>query len=405
MIRNRMTVKTAIHHPAAGGVLLLVSASFAVLMATVPSTQWFDRMWDIEAGLDIGGWSLQMSIRHWINDALMAVFFFAAGLEIKREMVVGELSSVRKSALPVMAAIGGMLLPACIYALFNGGSPETSGGWGIPMATDIAFAVGVLSLLGDRVPAGVKIFLMTLAVVDDIGAIVVLALFYPVHPVEWGYMLAAVALALVLVVLNVRNVRRKPVYIILGTVLWYLIYMSGIHSTVSGVVLAMVMPSRIRVKGAEGTVETKVDCSLEERIKPLVTFLIVPLFALANAGVAFNPEVFSNGLPGVSLGIAAGLLIGKPAGIFLFSLLSVKGRLAALPSGVEWKHIAAVGVIGGIGFTMSIFINSLSFTDPAVTDIGKISVLITSVIAMAAGLAAMAAVCGKDNKPIKIKVQ
>jgi NhaA family Na+:H+ antiporter len=342
-----------------------------------------------------------MSIRHWINDALMAVFFFAAGLEIKREMVAGELSSVRKSALPVMAAIGGMLLPACIYALFNGGSPETSGGWGIPMATDIAFAVGVLSLLGDRVPAGVKIFLMTLAVVDDIGAIIVLALFYPVHPVEWGYMLAAVALALVLVVLNVRNVRRKPVYIILGTVLWYLIYMSGIHATVSGVVLAMVMPSRIRVKGAEGTVETKVDCSLEERIKPLVTFLIVPLFALANAGVAFNPEVFSDGLPGVSLGIAAGLLTG----IFLFSLLSVKGRLAALPSGVEWKHIAAVGVIGGIGFTMSIFINSLSFTDPAVTDIGKISVLITSVIAMAAGLAAMAAVCGKDNKPIKIKVQ
>ncbi len=398
-----MSLKTVLHHPATGGILLLSCALVAVLMASVPSLQWFDRIWDTQAALDIGGWSLGMSVRHWINDALMAVFFFEAGLEIKREMVAGELSSVRKSVLPVMAAIGGMLLPAAIYALFNSGSPETSGGWGIPMATDIAFAVGVLSILGDRVPAGVKIFLMTLAVVDDIGAIIVLALFYPVHPVEWGYLLAAASLVLVLVVLNVRNVRRKPVYVVLGILLWYLTYMSGIHATVSGVVMAMVMPSRIRAKGADGKVETRVDCSLEERLKPLVTFLIVPLFALANAGVAFRPEVFADGVPAVSLGIALGLLIGKPAGIFLFSLLGVKGGMATLPAGVGWRHVAAVGVIGGIGFTMSIFINGLSFADPAVTDMGKISVLITSVIAMVLGLAVMAMVCGKDNKPIKLK--
>ena len=317
MIRNRMTVKTAIHHPAAGGILLLVSASFAVLMATVPSMQWFDRMWDMEAGLDIGGWSLQMSIRHWINDALMAVFFFAAGLEIKREMVAGELSSVRKSALPVMAAIGGMLLPACIYALFNGGSPETSGGWGIPMATDIAFAIGVLSLLGSRVPLGMKVFLTALAIVDDLGAIVVLAVFYPTHALHVDFLAYAAVVLVVLGVFNRLKVGNKWLYLVPGVLLWYFVLRSGVHATIAGVLLALVIPARGR--------ENSLMARLEHRLQPVVNYGIMPVFALANAGVALDfSRLFDGGMASVSLGIFLGLFVGKPLGIFLFSFLGIR---------------------------------------------------------------------------------
>lgn len=394
-----MSIKGILHNPAAGGVLLLSCALAAVFMASVPSLQWFDRIWDIPASVNLGNFSLEMSLREWINDALMAVFFFLAGLEIKREMVAGRLSSVKKSTLPVMAALGGMLFPALIYAAFNSGNPETAGGWGIPMATDIAFAVGVLSVLGDRVPAGVKIFLMTLAVVDDLGAIVVLALFYPVHPVDWMYFGFMTFILAVLVVMNIRNVRRRSVYLLLGLVLWYFTYMSGIHATVAGVLLAMTIPSGMSVQDADGNMRKLIDprvLGLESRLSPLVNLLIVPLFALANAGVAFRPEALAGGMSPVVPGIFFGLLLGKPAGIFLFSFLSIKSGLAVLPAGVKWSHVAAVGMLGGIGFTMSIFIDNLSFADQMITDTGKLAILVTSVIAMVLGLVSMAFACKKQ---------
>lgn len=401
-----MSIKGILHNPAAGGVLLLSCALAAVFMASVPSLQWFDRIWDIPASVNLGNFSLEMSLREWINDALMAVFFFLAGLEIKREMVAGRLSSVKKSTLPVMAALGGMLFPALIYAAFNSGNPETAGGWGIPMATDIAFAVGVLSVLGDRVPAGVKIFLMTLAVVDDLGAIVVLALFYPVHPVDWMYFGFMTFILAVLVVMNIRNVRRRSVYLLLGLVLWYFTYMSGIHATVAGVLLAMTIPSGMSVQDADGNMRKLIDprvLGMESRLSPLVNLLIVPLFALANAGVAFMPEALAGGMSPVVPGIFFGLLLGKPAGIFLFSFLSIKSGLAVLPAGVKWSHVAAVGMLGGIGFTMSIFIDNLSFADQMITDTGKLAILVTSVIAMVLGLVSMAFACKKqiNHKIIK----
>lgn len=394
-----MSIKGILHNPAAGGVLLLSCALAAVFMASVPSLQWFDRIWDIPASVNLGNFSMEMSLREWINDALMAVFFFLAGLEIKREMVAGRLSSVKKSTLPVMAALGGMLFPALIYAAFNSGNPETAGGWGIPMATDIAFAVGVLSVLGDRVPAGVKIFLMTLAVVDDLGAIVVLALFYPVHPVDWMYFAFMAFILAVLVVMNIRNVRRRSVYLLLGLVLWYFTYMSGIHATVAGVLLAMTIPSGMSVQDADGNMRKLIDprvLGMESRLSPLVNLLIVPLFALANAGVAFRPEALAGGMSPVVPGIFFGLLLGKPAGIFLFSFLSIKSGLAVLPAGVKWSHVAAVGMLGGIGFTMSIFIDNLSFADQMITDTGKLAILVTSVIAMVLGLVSMAFACKKQ---------
>ena len=401
-----MSIKGILHNPAAGGVLLLSCALAAVFMASAPSLQWFDRIWDIPASVNLGNFSLEMSLREWINDALMAVFFFLAGLEIKREMVAGRLSSVKKSTLPVMAALGGMLFPALIYAAFNSGNPETAGGWGIPMATDIAFAVGVLSVLGDRVPAGVKIFLMTLAVVDDLGAIVVLALFYPVHPVDWMYFAFMAFILAVLVVMNIRNVRRRSVYLLLGLVLWYFTYMSGIHATVAGVLLAMTIPSGMSVQDADGNMRKLIDprvLGMESRLSPLVNLLIVPLFALANAGVAFRPEALAGGMSPVVPGIFFGLLLGKPAGIFLFSFLSIKSGLAVLPAGVKWSHVAAVGMLGGIGFTMSIFIDNLSFADQMITDTGKLAILVTSVIAMVLGLVSMAFACKKqiNHKIIK----
>lgn len=401
-----MSIKGILHNPAAGGVLLLSCALAAVFMASVPSLQWFDRIWDIPASVNLGNFSLEMSLREWINDALMAVFFFLAGLEIKREMVAGRLSSVKKSTLPVMAALGGMLFPALIYAAFNSGNPETAGGWGIPMATDIAFAVGVLSVLGDRVPAGVKIFLMTLAVVDDLGAIVVLAMFYPVHPVDWMYFAFMAFILAVLVVMNIRNVRRRSVYLLLGLVLWYFTYMSGIHATVAGVLLAMTIPSGMSVQDADGNMRKLIDprvLGMESRLSPLVNLLIVPLFALANAGVAFRPEALAGGMSPVVPGIFFGLLLGKPAGIFLFSFLSIKSGLAVLPAGVKWSHVAAVGMLGGIGFTMSIFIDNLSFADQMITDTGKLAILVTSVIAMVLGLVSMAFACKKQTNHKIIK--
>jgi len=432
------TFNSFLHNETTGGILLLICAVIAVLMASIPGGQWFDRIWDTDACLSIGDFSIDMTLRGWINDALMAIFFFYVGLEIKREMLVGQLSSIRRSILPIMAALGGMLAPALIYTLFNHGSPDMAHGWGIPMATDIAFAVGILSILGNRVPAGIKVFLTALAIADDLGAIIVLAIFYPTHALHLNYLLYVALILALLLIFSRMHFRNKLLYLIPGLFLWYFTYMSGIHATISGVLLAMVIPSRGNINeikfhtkisyllkkfkmAGNGEVHvlaspeqqhiihsmeqeiSKVDPLMhifESRLHPIVTFLIMPLFALANAGVAFNLGAFSGSIPTVALGIFFGLLVGKPVGIFLFSLISIKCGMAQKPTGVSWAQLAAAGVLGGIGFTMSIFVNGLSFSDPAITDIGKISILITSTTAAILGLAAVAATCKGKAKQL-----
>lgn len=421
-----------LQNQATGGVLLLICTLAAVFLASFPRTEWFDNMWGTAAGITIGNFSIEMSLRSWINDALMAVFFFVVGLEIKREMLVGQLSSIKRSALPVLAAIGGMIVPAIIYSIFNAGNPESANGWGIPMATDIAFAIGILSLLGDRVPGGLKIFLTALAIVDDLGAIIVLAIFYPTHALHLDYLGYVAIIMAILALMNRARVKNKYFYLIPGIFMWYLTYKSGIHATISGVFLAMVIPSKGNIN--EIRFQTKISLLLEKfkltsrkelkvltspeqqhiihsmhkeikdvdplmhrlesKLHPIVTFLIMPLFALANAGVDLNPShMTGSGIHPISYGIFFGLLIGKPLGIFLLSFLGIKMGVAAKPKGISWIQLAATGILGGIGFTMSIFIDNLAFTDHSIIDLGKVSILISSTTAAILGLIALSMVC------------
>lgn len=391
------TLNSILHNETASGILLIVCAATAVLLATLPGGGWFDRFWENEIGLQFGDLSFGMSLRLWINDALMAIFFLVVGLDIKREMLEGHLHSLKRSALPVAAAIGGMLVPALTYTAFNHGNPETAGGWGIPMATDIAFAIGILSLLDKRVPPGIKVFLTALAVVDDLGAIIVLAIFYPTHAIHFNWLLYAGLILLLLVMFNRAKIRRISMYVIPGIVLWYCMYRSGIHATISGVLLAMTIPvKRSGTRATDSPLHT-----LKNSLEPAVYFLIMPLFALANANVSLNFDSFASGIPDVSLGIFFGLLLGKPAGIFLFSLASIKCRLAEKPEGTSWAQLFAAGILGGIGFTMSIFIDNLAFDSKVLADIGKISILLTSSIAAILGLAALSLTCSRRKNALQ----
>ncbi len=433
--RNREILhifNTFFHNESTGGILLLICAVIAVTLASIPGGEWFDRLWETRASIGIGDFSIEMTLRYWINDALMAIFFFVVGLEIKREMLVGQLSSIKRSALPIVAALGGMLVPAGIYWACNAGHPESIQGWGIPMATDIAFAIGILSLLGDRVPPSLKVFLTALAIVDDIGAIIVLAVFYPAHALHLEFLAYAGIILAVLAAFNALKLKNKYLHIIPGIVMWYFTYRSGIHATIAGVLLAMVIPSKgsineIRFQSrislllekfkitsnrktnvltspeqqhiihSMSTELKSVDPLLhrfESKLHPIVTFIIMPLFALANAGVALDfSSISSGGLSPVTLGIVLGLLIGKPAGIFIFSFISIKMKLAARPTGVTWTQMASISILGGIGFTMSIFINNLAFSSGSLIDIGKISILIASASAALLGLLAMRVSC------------
>lgn len=398
--KGREILNSLLHNEATVGIVLLLCAIAAVSMASFPQTRWFGELWGKDMGIIIGDFSLKMSLRHWINDALMAIFFFVVGLEIKAEMLAGHLSSIKKAALPVLAAAGGMVVPALIYSVFNIGDPAAERGWGIPMATDIAFAIGIISILGSRVPVGLKIFLAALAVVDDLGAIIVLAIFYPSHALHTGWMILAAATFIILFIFNRRKLRNRWLYILPGFFLWYFVYQSGIHATVAGVLLSMVIPSR----GKSGELKDSMLKSFEHGMKPYVNFLVMPLFALANAGVALDFSMFSgDAIPGVSLGIFFGLLVGKPLGIFLVSWLGVKMKFASLPEGIRWNQVVAMGILGGIGFTMSIFINSLAFTDPALTDMGKMSILIASASAAIIGLAVLRMTCPSEKESYDVK--
>ncbi len=423
-----------LHNESIGGILLLICAVISLVCANVPELNFLHDIWKQDAGISIGSFSLNMKIEHWINDGLMAIFFFVVGLEIKREMLVGELSSFKHAALPIFAAVGGMIVPATIYAVFNGGTPSANG-WGIPMATDIAFAIGILSLLGNRVPVGLKVFLTALAIVDDLGAIIVLAIFYPTHALHFDMLLYAALVAGFLYLLNRNKVRGTLFYIIPGVVLWWLILQSGIHATIAGVILALTIPSKTLINEVRFSVRMKyllqkfkdvsnseievlanphqqhiihqMDNHIEEinplmhkfesALHPWVTFAIMPIFALANSGVELSGGLMQDSIPPVAIGIFLGLFLGKPIGIFLFSLISVKLKFAELPSGTNWKQVFALGMIAGIGFTMSIFIDSLAFNDQNLVNIGKAAILGTSSIAAILGLLAVSLTCRKKR--------
>jgi NhaA family Na+:H+ antiporter len=362
---------------AAGGIVLLVCTAVALVWANSPWSSAYAAI--LHHPLRLGGsqFMLELSVHEWINDGLMAVFFFLVGLEIKREMLVGELASMRQAALPIAGAIGGMVIPALIYAAINA-SGAGARGWGMPMATDIAFALGVVALLGPRVPLALRVFLAAVAIVDDIGAVLVIAIFYTVSIASMGLVVAGVLLAL-LVVLNWSRVRNPIPYVLVGILLWIAVLLSGIHATIAGVLLAFTIPARTAKPK-----ETPLLERLEHVLHAPVAFLIVPLFALANAGVRLGGASGSHSISIMS-GVALGLVLGKPLGITLAAWLAVRARLAVLPAGVSWRLLSAVSCLGGIGFTMSLFVGALAFSDRALLDSAKLGVLLASGVAAAIG--------------------
>ena len=361
----------------AGGVILLVCTVISLFIA---NSQWgstYIDFWHRHADLSFASIKLNYSIEHWVNDGLMAVFFLLVGLEIERELYAGELKDLKVAALPIAAAIGGMLIPAAIHFLFNQGT-VTQSGFGIPMATDIAFALGMLALLGNRVPFSLKIFLTALAIIDDLGAILVIAIFYN-EGISWAYLLTALGIFAGLFVLGRLKVYNLVFYIIPGIVMWYCMLQSGIHATITGVLLAFAIPFG-------GFDPKSPSYRLQHFLHKPVAFIILPIFALANTALVLSDGWVNELTTNNSLGIIAGLLIGKPTGILLFCFLLIKLKWGSLPPGISMKHLAGAGVLAGIGFTMSIFIANLAFKDSSTIQFSKISVLTGSVLACVAGL-------------------
>lgn len=373
---------------AAGGVLLMVSAALALIIANSPvAPLYFAALGSYVAGL---------SILHWINDALMAVFFLLVGLEIKREFLEGQLSSWSRRALPGIAALGGMVVPALIYLALTRGDPVAMRGWAIPAATDIAFALGVLALLGSRVPVSLKIFLTALAIIDDLGAVVIIALFYTSN-LSLPMLGLAGACIVGLLVLNRLHVTKLWAYLALGGLLWFFVLKSGVHATLAGVALALTIPI------GDGSDSDEPEHSplhtLEHWLHPYVAFLIVPIFGFANAGVSFAGMTPASALAPVPLGIALGLFVGKQIGVFGFSWLAVKAGLAAMPAQANYAQLYGVALLCGIGFTMSLFIGALAFPGhPELGDVTKIGVLLGSVVSALLG-AAVLRLAGRGRAP------
>lgn len=376
------------------GIVLLLCAVIAIIMANSSLGHDYEEFLHTYATVGYKDFSLSMSVLHWINDGLMVIFFFVVGLEIKREVLVGELKSINKTILPVAAAIGGMVLPAIIYALFNHNEP-TSLGWGIPMATDIAFALGILSLVGSKkAPAGVIVFLTALAIVDDLGAIIVIAVFYT-NQISWLALLIALGILTILILMNRMKVNRTWIYIFFGIILWISLLKSGIHATIAGVLLAMTIPEG---KGEEDFKKSML-YNLEHNLTPLSSFVIMPIFALANAGVVIKPSSFSSILTApAGLGILLGLFLGKQLGIFGTSYLLIRFKVAKLPNKVTLKHIYGASLLGGIGFTMSLFVASLSFPGEELLSMAKISIITASLLSAIAGILLFVSIKPKNEK-------
>lgn len=367
----------------AGGIVLVLVTILSLLLANSP--------WDADY---IGFWAQPMgphTLTEWINDGLMAIFFLLIGLELEREIYQGELSNIRNAALPIFAAVGGMILPASIFLLLNYGTP-TQAGAGIPMATDIAFAVGVLSLLGKRVPISLKIFLTALAVIDDLGAIFVIAIFYT-NSLAFGSLMIALGIWVIMLIMNRLKINMLAPYLLLGVVMWYFMLHSGIHATITGVLVAFAIPF--------GSGDSKsISSKLQHFLHKPVSFIILPLFALANTCIAIDSSSASGVLSTDGAGIFFGLVLGKPLGIWLFSFIGVGLGLCRLPNDLKWKNIVGAGFLGGIGFTMSIFITILAFDDIHVINNSKIAILLASIVAGTIGFTMLKKNLKPQSEPI-----
>ncbi len=413
---------------ASGGILLLAATLLALGLANSALAHDFFEFWESHLTLSLGHlFELDRTLEEWVNDGLMVLFFFVVGLEIKREITVGELASARRAALPIMAAVGGMLVPAAFYLLFNQVGPGQPG-WGVPMATDIAFTLGILTVLGSRVPLSLKVFFTALAIADDLGAVLVIAVFYS-QGINWASLLVGAVVLLVLIGLNRVGVQRPLPYGLLGILLWLAFLESGVHPTIAGVLLALTIPASTRIQGEafqaqcitvlgefelEDMQDSKVGARggrrqaaalaleaiaeriqppaqrLEHSLTPWTTYVILPVFALANAGVALSGNLFAVLASPVALGIILGLVVGKPLGITAFSWLAVRLGMAELPAGVSWRALFSASCLAGIGFTMSLFIASAAFSDPTLLNAAKVSILAASVLAGVAGTGLMA---------------
>ncbi|MCH9680701.1 MAG: Na+/H+ antiporter NhaA [Deltaproteobacteria bacterium] len=415
-------VKAFARHKLAGAGLLMLATLIALVWANSPWAESYHHTLHVDVKVAVGGMVFSKSVHHLINDGLMGVFFFLVGLEIKREILVGELSSTRKASLPAFAALGGMVIPALLYVAVNPEPPLRSG-WGIPMATDIAFALGVLAVLGTRIPLGLKVMLTALAIVDDIGAVLVIAVFYTEQIATASLVVGLLGVGLS-IIMSRAGVRNALAYFLVGFVVWLAFLQSGVHATIAALLMAFTIPAKTRIDGkslvrrleralsnlervgAPGDHGLNTDeqqhvlaevnvvhdaataplQNLEHALAPLVTFFVLPLFALANAGVSLEGVGLSALTGGVALGIMVGLVVGKTVGIFSFTWLAVRLGIADLPRGVRWGHVVGIGLLGGVGFTMALFIAGLAFSTQADLDAAKLGILVASAIAGVTGL-------------------
>ncbi len=433
--RIQRTINEFIQMEVSGSVVLLIATVAAMILANSPWADQYAQFWQTKAGFRVGEFEFYESLQHWINDFLMAFFFFVVGLEIKREILIGELSSLRKAALPLMAAVGGMLVPAALYLALNAGG-KGEHGWGVPMATDIAFALGVVALLGSRAPTSLKVFLTALAIADDIGAVLVIAVFYT-EQLDLNWLAIGLGFLLLLFFFLLIKQRSRLVFLAVALVIWFAFFESGIHATLAGVLVAFAIPCRMRrrplefVPWARGRLEDierlhEPDAHplasaeeqaiaralekaahetqsplhrLEHQLHPITAFLIVPLFALANAGIPLlGSNVLDLLVTPVSLGIILGLIIGKQVGITLFAFVTVKLGLADLPEGLSWKQIYGASWLGGIGFTMSLFVASLAFGNAPLLAQAKLAILVASLIAGLGGFLVLR-LAGSESLP------
>ncbi|MBS1548907.1 MAG: Na+/H+ antiporter NhaA [Bacteroidetes bacterium] len=380
--------KNFFHSSQSSGVLLLLCVFISLLIANSSLGLGFQNLLNTEIGWE--SIHLKYSVGIWVNDGLMAIFFLLVGLEIKRELLEGELSNIKNASLPIVAAIGGMLVPAFIYLFFTQGT-QYANGWGIPMATDIAFSLAIISMLGSKVPLSIKVFLTALAIVDDLGAILVIAIFYS-EKIETYYLLLSLAIFILLMVLNYCKVKKHIFYIIPGLFLWYFMHHSGIHATIAGVLLALTIPTN------ESDTEISPLEKLEEKLHIPVNFIIMPLFALANTNISFHKGMVDHLASPFSLGIIGGLFWGKVLGIVLFSFVAIRLKISQLPYKSTWFHLIGTGLLAGIGFTMSIFIAVICFKDPIIQDEAKFAILLASVISGFSGYILLKFLAKKKQK-------
>jgi NhaA family Na+:H+ antiporter len=406
---------------ASGGIVLICTTVIALFWANSPWSEFYKTILNYNLTFQLGEFFvISKSLLFWVNDGLMAIFFLVVGLEIKREILAGELSEIKQASLPVVAALGGMIVPACLFVFLNYGKPEIKG-WGVPMATDIAFSLGILSLLGKKIPLNLKIFLTAFAIVDDIGSVIVIAVFYT-HEIYWSFLLAGIGLVTILVIANLSGLRNISFYMLIGFVIWYLFLKSGIHPTIAGVIIAFTIPANRKIRipfflknlnrniNEFNSTEVENDLllnrkqlsaidnmeyfiekvqsplqRLEHSLHGFVTWFVIPVFALANAGIIFGKNSGMSGIDSLTIYIAVSLVFGKLIGVFGFTYLFIKSGLSTIPGSIKWVHYLGLGLLGGVGFTMSIFISNLAFSDVLMLNHAKIGILFGSLISGISG--------------------